>query len=66
MASGEANGPANGGALIIGIVEGPVALVTGAVDIWAARLPVGRLAMPGLVSKEFLQAQWACLTSAWS
>ena len=63
MVGGGADGPANSGAPIIGIVEGPVAPATGAVDRWAARLPMGRLAMPGLVSKELLRAH---LTSAWS
>ena len=61
---GGANGPANSGASIIGAVEGPAAPVTGAVDIRAARLPVGRLAVPGPVSKELLH--WARLNSAWS
>ena len=63
---GGADGPANGGAPTIGAVGGLVAPVTGAMDIWAARLPMGRPAMPGPVSKELLRAWWAHLTSAWS
>ena len=51
-----ADGFANGGAPRIGVVEGPAAPVTGAVVIQAARLPVEGPAMPGPVSKEFLQA----------
>ena len=61
-----ANGFANGGAPRIGVVEGPAAPITGAVAIQAARLPVEGPAVPGPVSKELLQAQWARLASAWS
>ena len=63
---GGANGPANSGTPRIGVVEGPAAQVTGAVAIWAVRLPVGRLAVPGPVSKELLWARQAYLTLAWS
>ena len=63
---GGADGPANGRAPRIGAVEGPVAPVMGAVAIWAARLPMEGLAMPGPVSKELLRAWRAYLTSAWS
>ena len=62
-AGGGADGLANGGAPRLGAVEGPVAPVTGAMAIWAVRLPVGRPSMPGLVSKELLRAR---LTSVWS
>ena len=48
---GGADGPANGGASIIGAVEGPAAPVTGAVAIQAVRLPMEGLAVPGPVSK---------------
>ena len=65
MAGGGANGPANGGASIIGAVEGPAAPVMGAVTIRAARLPMEGPAMPGPVSKELLWAWRARLTSAW-
>ena len=61
-----ADGFANGGAPRIGVVEGPATLVTGAVVIRAVRLPVEGLAVPGLVSRELLQARWARLASAWS
>ena len=61
-----ANGFANGGAPRIGAVEGPATPVTGAVVIWAARLPVEGPAVPGPVSKELLRAQRARLASAWS
>ena len=60
---GGADGPANSGASIIGAVEGPAAPVTGAMAIWAARLPMEGPAVPGPVSKELL---WAHLTLAWS
>ena len=60
------NGFANSGAPRIGAVEGPAVPVTGAVVIQAVRLPMDGLAVPGLVSKELLQARWACLALAWS
>ena len=66
VAGSGADGFANGGALRIGVVEGPAAPVMGAVAIQAARLPMGRPAVPGPVSKELLWAWWARLTSAWS
>ena len=62
---GGADGPANGRAPTIGAVGGLVAPVIGAMDIRAVRLPMGRPAVPGLVSKELLWAQWAHLTLAW-
>ena len=61
-----ADGFANSGAPRIGVVEGPAIPVTGAVVIQAVRLPVEGPAMPGLVSKELLQARRARLASAWS
>ena len=61
-----ADGFANGRDPRIGAVEGPAAPVMGAMAIRAARLPVEGPAMPGLVSRELLWAQWARLTSAWS
>ena len=66
MAGSGADGFANGRAPRIGAVEAPAAPVMGAMAIWAARLPVEGPAMPGPVSKDLLQAQRACLASAWS
>ena len=54
--TGSGDGPANGGAPMIGMMEGSAAPVIGAIDIWAVRLPIGKPAVPELVSKELLWA----------
>ena len=61
---GGANGPVKGGAPVNEITEGLATSATGAVEIWAVRLHIGRRAMPGLASRELLWAWWACLTLA--
>ena len=39
-------------------------ITTGAIEIWAVRLPMGKLVMPGPASRELLRALLALLTSA--
>ena len=51
-----ADGPAKGGAPTIRMIGGSATPVIGAVDIQAARLPMGRPAVPGPASRELLQA----------
>ena len=52
-----------GEASVDGVMGSSVASVTGAVERQAVRLPMGRPAMPGPVSRELLWAQLAHLTS---
>ena len=54
---GSVIGSAKGGASVDGMTGSSVAPVNDATEIQAARLPVGRPAVPGPVSRELLWAQ---------